>query len=167
MTTLDEMVEQYKREVAPPGAFDTTFPGATDDTVKGYLADGFAEAQLEGFFGTYVLDAHAGDITPDLSPAGMALVTIFAGIRTLRTQLTNLRSTRYKAGPVEYEVAVPASVLSEMLKDARARRDALLEMGRRASQGPTTYVLDFYAVRMAVGDSYFLAGELPVAVGGL
>lgn len=162
MTQMDDMVPMYKREVAAPGAFDTTWPGVDDAAIKGYLADGFAEAQLEGFFGTVVLDVE--DFIPDLSQPGMMLIVIYAGMRTLRAQLLNANSsTRYKAGPTEYEVSGPAaSVLTELIKGARARRDMLLEQARRGI-GPTDYFLDYYALRVS---SYGLFFPYELASGG-
>src|SRR6185437_801732 len=146
---MDDMVPMYKREVAPVGQYDTLYPLSTDAEIKGALADGFAEAQLEGFFGTVVLDLSTEDFVPDLSQAGMMLVVIYSGMRTLRNiLLTSNSNTRYKAGPTEYEVSGPsASVLTELIKGARARRDMLLEQARRG-QGPTDFFLDYYALRI-------------------
>jgi len=164
---MDDMVPMYKREVAPPGQFDATWPGVDDPMIKGYLADGFAEAQLEGFFGTVVLDLATEDFVPDLSQPGMMLVVIYAGMRTLRSQLLTANSnTRYKAGPTEYEVSGPsASVLTELIKGARARRDQLLEQARRG-QGPTDYFLDYYALRITQYGTFY-AGELAAGYGGM
>lgn len=168
MTDLIDLVESYKREVAPPGAFASLFPAATDVDLTGALADGFAQAQLEGFFATSVLDLDDLTVTPDLSTAGRALVVIYAGMRALRSQLLTVKtSVRYKAGPTEYEVQTSsASLLAETMRDLRARRDALLELARVAARGQTTYVLDNYMTRV-VGDASFYSGELPVAIGGL
>ena len=156
MTQMDDMVPMFKREVAPPGQYDTLYPNSTDAEIKGFLADGFAEAQLEGFFGEVVLDMATEDFVPDLSQPGMMLVVIYAGMRTLRSQLMNANSnTRYKAGPTEYEVSGPsASVLTELIKGARARRDMLLEQARRGA-GPTDYFLDYYALRITTYGSFY------------
>lgn len=168
MTELNELVESYKREVAPPGGFAAAFPNATDADIIGALADGFSQAQLEGFFSTSVLDLDDNSVTPDLSNAGRSLVVIYAGMRSVRSQLLSVKtSVRYKAGPTEYEVQTSsASLLTEMMRDLRARRDALLELARVAARGQTTYVYDNYMARVA-GDAGFYSGELPVAIGGI
>lgn len=164
MIQLDGLIESYKREVAPPGQFDEVFPGVTEDDVLGALADGFAEAQLEGFFSNYTLDPDAFTVDPLLTSAGGALVVIYAGMRTVRNILRSNVSTRYKAGSVEYETSQSASTMVELLKDMRQRRQELINLGRRG--GSATYVLDGYFSRMTVAGS-FAPAEIPMVPVGI
>ncbi len=163
-TDLATLVEAFQREVAVPGAFDSAFPDTSPTDIIGCLMDAFGEAQLDGWFGSYTLDvatssvADAGNTDPltnGLSLAGQALIVLYAGMRMVRNQMMNTKSqVRYKAGPVEYETATSATVLTQMLKDLAARRQELLNQVR-------------YARRVAVIDGYwgreatFHSGELP------
>lgn len=134
MTELADLIDQYKRAVVGLGNFDALYPeaAANDDIVLGALADGFGEAQLHGFFGSFALDLGAFEVTPDLSPAGRALVVTFASIAAMRTQLINLKGkVRYQAGPVAYESETSASVLSGLLNEAQKRLAYLLALGQR------------------------------------
>ena len=49
MTDMTTLVPALKREVAPPGQYDTQYPGSTDEELAAYLMDGLAFAQLEGY----------------------------------------------------------------------------------------------------------------------
>lgn len=151
MTELADLVEAYKREVSIPGAFATDFPTVTDEAIQGALGDAFAEAQIDGFFGKMQLDTDDWVITPDLSTAGAALVVSYAGIRVLRQQiLAQARGTTYKAPGLEYTVTPSASVLSELLRQLLARRDAILGNAHRG--GTSVFVLDGYERR---GNSFY------------
>lgn len=151
-TQISTLVPAFKRELAVPGAFDTVFPDATTADLVGSLADGFAEAQLFGFFKTTTLTENAGDwdASPDLSAAGGALIVIYASIRTIRAQLRNLKTLqRYKAGPVEFETGSAATVLTQELKFLQDRLKDIIrnaEGSARASAGLAT-VFDNYLAR--------------------
>ncbi len=148
MSNLDVLVEPVKREIAVPGEFATVFPSTSDDDLLATLGDSFAEAQLDGFFSTNVLDPDTSEVTPDLSAAGGALVVIYAGGRIIRSRLRQLTSgERYVAGPVEYEIQRAAGVLREDLLALERRKAQLIQRGRR--QGGTAYVYDGYFARAA------------------
>lgn len=142
MTDFIDLVEAYKREVAVPGTFPTSFPLTSDEHIVGSLADAFAEAQLDGFFRGVTLEVDDGSVDPDLSAAGGALVVIYAGIRLVRQQMISLStSARYEAGPVKYEKRMSASVLAEILKALELRKSRLIEAATAAT---SVYVLDGY-----------------------
>src|SRR3954463_14232674 len=97
-TNIGDLIEPLKREVATPGTFDTVFPDTDDDALFGVLADGFSEAQLDGFFGTNTIDLVTGEIDPEISNGAAALVVIYAAMKILRGQMRALSSgERYKA----------------------------------------------------------------------
>lgn len=168
MTDLADLAEAFKREVAIPGTFLTAYPSVSDDDIAGALMDAFSEAQLDGFFGSLDLDVDAGEVTPDLSNAGAALVVMYAGMRMVRQQIRATK-TRYKAGPVELEQS--AGALTEELKFLERRKTQLLQNAIRAGRGVgSVFTLDAYAVR-AMGNNYYggmYAWELTAsrAVGG-
>lgn len=157
MSDLADLVGAYKREVAVPGAFTDAYPLTTDTDIVDSLGDAFGQAQLDGFFGHMVLDPDAGEIVPDLSLAGAALVVIYAGIRLVRQQIRSTRSSvTYKAGPVEFSSASAASALTEDLRGLEARRRELVSMALRAGRGGgTVFVLDAYRARSLVTGGFF------------
>lgn len=149
MSDLATLVEPLKREIAIPGEFDTTFPNTSDDDLTYSLADGFAEAQLDGYFPTLVLDPDDNSVTPDLSAAGGSLVIIYTGMRIIRSQLRALNTrSNYEAASVKYEVEKSSTVLREELKYLIKRRDDLTAQARRSTGA--TYVFDSYFARSAV-----------------
>lgn len=153
MTELRDLVDAYKREVAVPGTFATAFPNTTDDDIAAALADAFAEAQLDGFFSKVSLDVDAGEVTPDLSVAGAALVVLYAGMRMIRQQIRSASSEkRYWAGPVGMQEKQSASALSEDLKWLSRRRDELLANAR--NRGTQVFVLEGYVSRGAAHNLY-------------
>ena len=156
MSNLADLVEAFKREVAVPGTFATEFPDTSDDDLEEALKDAFAQARLDGFFGKMELDVATGEVTPDLSIAGAALVTIYAGIRMTRTQLRKLPTiSRYKAGPVEYEVQQSAQAITADLKTLEDRRKELVQNALRAGRGTgSTFVLDAYVARASAHNFY-------------
>lgn len=153
MTALSTLVEPLKRELAVPGLFTDAFPSTLDSDLEASLADGFAEAQLQGFFGTLVVTddgTGAYAVTPDLSTSGGALIILFTAAKILRSQLRSLTSSeRYKAGAVEYEVQRSANVLRDELAYIQNRLDALIEEARRATRAHATLatVMDNYEAR--------------------
>jgi hypothetical protein len=144
MTDLTVLVEQLKRELAVPGTYDDVYPDTSDDDLVGSLKDGFAEAQLAGFFQDVTL---AGTQTSkDLSAAGGALVVLYAGMRTIRAQMRVTAGTsRYKAANVEYETTASATLLRDELAFMRTRIDQLVSYAKKS--GRQTYVLDGYVGR--------------------
>jgi hypothetical protein len=148
VSSLLDLVESLKREIAVPGMFDAAFPDTTDDDLVMSLADGLAEAQLDGYFQTTTVDPDDNyEVTPDLSLAGGALIVIYAGSRILRAQLRALTSNqRYKAGNVEYETSRPANLLRDELLLLSTRKKELLTAATRSS-GRVVYQLDAYAGR--------------------
>ena len=141
MTNLATLVEPLKRELAVPGVFDTVFPDTSDADLEDALADGFAEAQLYGFFTDMTLSA--GETSADLSAAGGALIVMFTGMRVIRAQMRNLTlNVRYKAGSVETEAQRSAMLLRDEIASLRSRMDDLVNQARRS--GRTVYVLDNY-----------------------
>lgn len=127
---IAELVEPLKREVAGPGNFETVFPNADDDIMFAYLGDAFAEAQLDGYLGSYTLDLVTGEFSEDITLGEGALITIYAAIKVMNTQILSLAAgSKYKAGPVEYETGSSASVLKTALDNLYARRERLLKQG--------------------------------------
>ncbi len=163
-TDLSTLIPSFQRQVAIPGTFTDAYPNTTDDDVVGTLADAFAEAQLDGWFGTYVYDpdttsvlnnADPDPLTNGLSLAGQALIVIYAGMRMVTNQIMNTKSSvRYKAGPVEYETQQGATTLNELLKMLAARKAELLALARGNVRD---VVIDGYYSRALA----FHTGELP------
>lgn len=167
MTSLETLVEPLKRELAIPGVFGDTFPDTTDDDLQASLADGFAEAQMWGFFSTMTLSESNGTYTttPDLSGAGGALVLAFTATRTIRAWLRSLNSSeRYKAGPVEYETQRAASMLKTELDYLSKNLQSLILQGQRANNVAASLatVFDNYQARATLS---LVAGNVP-GVGG-
>lgn len=154
MTALSTLAPALKRELAVPGTFDDVFPDTVDADLVASLADGFAEAQLYGYFPDVALTADTTDpaapdwaTSPDLSAAGGALITIFTSMRILRAQLRTLNSgERYKAGATEFEIQRSAMLLRDELKFLTQRLDELVRQSRRA------------VTSVAVIDNYFARG---------
>jgi hypothetical protein len=148
MSDLNDLVEPLKRELAVPGEFDTIFPNTDDGGLVASLADGFAEAQLDGFFPDYVVDLDTYLVTPDLSNGGAYLVVIYAGMRTIRAQLRALNTVeRYAAGPAQYEIQKSSSVLKAELDYLKTRKDDLVTKAASSSSEVTQY--DGYFTRSA------------------
>lgn len=146
MTDLADLVDTLKREVAIPGGFVAAFPNTTDDDLVGALADGFSECQLDGWMLQIALDLDAGTVSPDLSPAGKALVSIYSGIRILRNALVNQTShVRYEAKGNVYESDKGAGLLREALKDLNDRRQQLYLL-RLRRDGTRVYTHDGYMI---------------------
>lgn len=151
MTDLSDLVPALQREIAEPGQFATNFPGVTDGQLVGYLMDAFGQAQLEGYFGTSTLDVTNEAVSPDLSPGAQAFVVMISGERILTNRILNMRqAVRYMAGPVKYETENSASVMVQVLKDLRARRDRITQLATGVGgPGSPVYVLDQHADRIA------------------
>lgn len=150
MSNLQALVAGLKRQIAVPGEFTTSFPNTADSDLLGTLGDAFAQAQMDGFFGAQVLNVQSFTVSPDLSTAGTAVVGLYAAENILLAKFRSLPTkTRYKAGPVEYEVDLSASVLAAEIRDLQARRLSLLEQALRLSRAgsPALYMKDAYLTR--------------------
>lgn len=127
MTDLATLVEPLKREVAVPGTFATAYASTQDDDLKNSLMDAFANANLDGFLLDYQLDLSTAIVTPDLPPAGRAILVTYAAERILFAKIAGLKNRAlYEAGPVKYETEQSASVLTQLLKMIQERRRELL-----------------------------------------
>lgn len=158
---LADYVGALKREVIPLGS--TLFASVTDTQWLAYLADAFWEARFDGFMLGYEADED-GLVEPvsgdsDLDLKYVALIVLYAGIKILRNQILNTRTSfRAKAGPVEFEQQNSATMLAEMLKQLRAIKErALEELNASATE---VMVLDAFSVRMFSSSSYYGAPEL-------
>lgn len=150
MTALTSLVEPLKRELAVPGLFDEVFPSTDDTMLADSLADGFSEAQLQGYFTTLTLGpAPDYETSEDISAAGGALVVLFTGMRIIRAQLRSLLvGERYKAGATEYEITRSANLLRDELKYLQMRLDSLIQAAQRSARGAVSVaVMDNYAAR--------------------
>lgn len=159
MTAISDLVPALKRELAVPGTFADAFPLTQDSDLIASLADGFAEAQLYGFFPDMTLVDLGDDweTSQPLSGSGAALVVIFTSMRIIRANLRSLlTSERYKAGPAEMEMQRSANLLRDELKFLRDRLDSLVANAEAAARPP-----------VAVFDNYFARGGGIVQTGGL
>lgn len=151
MSNLSDQVESLKRVVAAPGGFAALFPETNDDGLLGLLQDGFAEAQLDGFFGgpsPYALNLNTGQVAPDLNVAQSYLVVLYAGARLVQARLLNLKSrVHYQSGTTIYETEQAASVLTALLKSFMERKTAIL-LRAQATSGAGSF--------FDMSDAYFL-----------
>ncbi len=158
-TDLSEYLDSLRYLVAVPGGFSASFPDTTEDMLAQVMADAFAEAQLMGLFKNYELDEDI--VTPELSGAQLSLVSLFAGIRLMRSTLINTpMSVTYKAGSAEYSRQQSSSVLRDILADLAAQKKAILALlgsGGTAQAGAAFYMADQYLAR--------LWDDAPVSVG--
>lgn len=149
MSLLSTLVPQLKRFVAVAGQFDALFPDTTNNDLIGALADGYAEAQLSGFFSTGNLDLTTNAVTPDLNPAQGSLVVLFSGTRMLQAEIRNRKShTRYEAGPVTSEVDYSSQVLTELLKQYQAEKKEIVLTASRYGSSDAIFVADAYVERV-------------------
>lgn len=155
MTDLSDLIDSYKREVAVPGTFDKVFPGTTDDDITGQLADAFGACQLDNFFPTVTVDLDTLLVDPDLSSAGAALLIFYAGARTIRARIRELRSTKYVAGPVQAESLLAISALTAELALLEERRKYFIQSALSSSRVASTYVMDTYPARAGLYGGFF------------
>lgn len=149
MSDLSALIPPLKRTVAVPGTFADVFPGTLDPDLLGSLMDGFAEAQLDGYFiAPEVALSATGVTTPDLTRAEGALVVLYAATRIVQTQLANLKSAvRYEAKGLIYEAQQSAQVLVALLKDLQERKKALAERKETGGAGAAFTMADQYLAR--------------------
>jgi hypothetical protein len=130
MTDLVVFVPSLKRALAIPGTFDDVFPDTSDDDLEATLGDGYAMAQLYGFFDNGELDPSTFMVDPDITHSEGMLVVLFASIEIIKNSIRSLRTkVAYRAGPVEYAAEQSASALTELLKQLEAQRQELLNLG--------------------------------------
>ncbi len=147
MSLLEDLIEPLKRYVAVPGTFGDVFPDTTDDDLLGSLMDGFAEAQLDGYFLTFQMDDE-GETAPDIDRAQGALIALYAATRIVQTQLANLKTvTRYEARGLVYEAQQSAQVLVALLKDLQDRKKAIANRKDVYGAGAAFTMADQYAAR--------------------
>lgn len=147
-TDVNELVEPLKREVSAPGRFAATFPSSDDRTLVGYLMDAFAAAQIDGYFPSQLVDVDNEEVEPSLSAAGRQLVVIYAAERITTNRIVELKqSVVYEAGPVKYETQNSAAVLTQVLKDLRARRERIVAAAERARGSGGFIMQDMFADR--------------------
>lgn len=163
MSDLSTLNEPLKRELAVPGEFETLFPNTSETDLSDSLTDGFAEAQLDGYFTDYTVDLDTYATTPDISAAAGSLVILYAGMRIIRARLRALNlQEKYEAGPVSYEIARSSTVLREELKYLIKRKEDLIGMASQSAG--STVVYDAYFTRSAVNWST-VGGLLPAELG--
>ena len=156
---LSDYVETLKREVTPVGS--TMYSGVSDTFWTGAMADAFWDARLDGLIQGYTCDED-GIVTPEANGGEefprtlISVVALYAGIRVLRNQILNMGSASFKAGPVEYERQVSATMLTEMLKQLRSTKDRLLDDFEYTS----ALMVDGFSVRSMVPESYYGSAEL-------
>jgi len=150
---MSTLVPALKRELAVPGTFTDVYPLTSDVDLTASLADGFAEAQLYGFFPdlSLVESDPVGDweTSLELSGSGAALIIIFSSMRIIRASLrTLLTSERYKAGPAEFEIQRSANLLRDELKFLKERLDDLVAGAKAAARAASSVmVFDGYLAR--------------------
>lgn len=162
MTFLDDdqAVALMKRAMSAPGNFSTDWPGLTNTSVAEILADGFATAQMQGWFGKHSLDFDSMEVTPDLSTAGLMLSATFAAAKVLRARLLTLQQAgKFKAGPVEADFTPQSNVLVALLKSAEAEIE---EVRRSVGASMTPRIGDLVAVQLMGASGFnFESVELP------
>jgi hypothetical protein len=145
---LIDLVPSLKRALAAPGEFATFFPSSTDNDLAATVADGVAEAQLDGFLSSISLDVLNASTSPDLSNAQQSLVILYSMSRVLTARVANLKNrTRYKAGNVEAETEQSASVLVELLRTTKERKKALLEEAKMGNLANAFAMVDMYVAK--------------------
>jgi hypothetical protein len=160
VTDLSDLVPALQRLVATPGTFATFYPDTTSDDLVGSLMDGFAEAQLDGFFVTpmWVLDLDAETITPDLPVAGRALVQIYAAANFVTAMVINLKNqVRYEAKGTVYETIQAASILTALLKQFQDRKTQLKTLLEQQNAAAAFYMADQYLIKAT--SFYAIAGQ--------
>lgn len=147
-TDLLDHVSSMKRALAVPGTFTELFPSTTDQDLAAVMLDAMGEAQLDGFFPEYSWDLFTAVVDQDLTHAEVALVIIYASHRVLVNEIRNRRNhVRYESGTAVYEQDQTASMLNELLREMRDRKEQLRERARYGDLSSAFYMADLYAVK--------------------
>lgn len=169
MSNLATLAPGLKRELAVPGEFDTFYPNTLDTDLVGSLADAFAKAQLDGYFGTQVLDPIANTVLPDLSAAGGALLGVYAAEAILMSKV-RFMATRsvYEAAGVKYEKDQSANVLVQELRMLQLRKEHILAQALRLARaaGGGFAMTDAYLNRAMVPSWYANYATLELGIWG-
>lgn len=151
---LVDMVPALQRAIAVPGGFDELFPDAIEADLVGIIADAIAEAQLDGFMRSYEVDPVDGVVEPAISNGGYpnaygALVLLYASYQLLRNEVMNRKThVRYQAGSAIFEEDQTASMLNELMRQARKRLEELRERAERGEMDDSgAFVLDMHFIR--------------------
>lgn len=141
---LSDLIENVKREVAPPGDEDTTFPNAVNADWLGNLQDGFWECVLDGVIEGYTEED--GIVTPtsgstDIGRDLQQLVVFYAGFKIVRNQLKALPTVfRARSGDNEYEKQQAATLLRALMDELTRKRNIMLERLSDLGTIDATYV---------------------------
>ena len=135
-TLVSDLRASLRREINVPG-----FPQLADITnteLDGYISDGFWEVRLLGMLEEYTLTDGTEFATPpgsvikliaddgNFPPQYQMLVVIDAGLRLIRLKALDLaQSLTAKAGPVEYQRQISATVLRAILDSLEQRLNEL------------------------------------------
>ena len=162
MSDLNELVETFKRAVARPGTFATLYPETTDADLAGSLMDAFAEAQLDGFFASgYELDLDAAEVTPDLTLAEGRLVSIYAAVRFVESELISRKSrTQYEANGAKYDVEYSASLMTQLLKSLQDRKAQIVTTLISTGASSAFYMADQYFARAMESSYGYMIGSV-------
>lgn len=165
-TDLGDYVDSLRGMLARPGTFVTLFPETNDDGLIQLLRDGLAEANMEQLLVGYTSDAN-GIVRPPMTPGGVAMVVLFAGIRLVRSEILNrVTATKYTAGPVAAEQSYSTNVLRDVAKALETQKITLINLYRSSSAGVDFYMADAYIANMTriTDNSVGLAPWLPQAI---
>lgn len=128
--------------------------------MTGMLMDGFAEAQLDGWFTVFLggdlqLDVDAGTITPDTTNAQNALIVLYAAYRMILARLANLKNkVHYAASGATYETEQSASILTTLLAELAARKLQLYTRALYSGANAAFHMADGYY--LAATQTYYL-----------
>ena len=149
-TNLALDVPALQRAVAVPGTFATLFPSTSDDDLLFTLLDGFAEAQLDGFFTGYT-SSDLGLVTETMTRAERALVVLYSSVRILQNEIRNRKThKRYEASGTVFEEDQSAQMLVQLLKDYQAQKKDVRDQLRRGTASAAFSMCDLYIAK-AVG----------------
>lgn len=151
-TDLSDYTDWLRRSVGTPGNFDALFPNTSDDDLIGVLEDSLGEAQMDGFLISPTLyETLDGTVTPSLTRPQLALLMMYASVRFMRADLLNRKNrVHYEAGGAVYETEQAASIITELLKEATARKKEILLLQQNGAGGTIFYMADAYLAK-AVG----------------
>lgn len=159
-TNITDLRASFKREINPPD--EEQFPDISNTQLDGYILDGFWESflldMLQGFeviAGAdldvavpgetfFITKGDTDDTTlTDLPVHFQMLIVILAGFRLIRMKgITLATNFSTKAGPVEFEQQVSATVLRHILASLERRLQELKELYSGELGGGTFIYMD-------------------------